>query len=42
MVEIIVLRLPHVLALWLMVSYGSGYSLEAVTCLSTVVDGKLS
>ena len=37
MVEVIVLRLPHVLTLWLMVSY----SLEAATCLNTVVDGKL-
>ena len=41
MVVVIVLRLRHVLKLWLMVSYGSGYSLEAATCLSTVVEGKL-
>ena len=41
MVVVIVLRLPHVLALWLIVSYGSGYSLEAATYLSNVVEGKL-
>ena len=41
MVVVIVLRLRHVLALWLMVSYGRGYSLEAATCLNTVVEGKL-
>ena len=39
MVVVIVFRLPHVLKLWLMVSYGRGYSLEAATCLSTVVEG---
>ena len=41
MVVVIVLRLSHVLTLWWRVSYGSGYNLEAATCINTVAEGKL-
>ena len=41
MVVVIVLRLSHVLALWLRVSYCRGYSLEAATYLNTVVEDML-